>query len=370
MVPLKTYRKLLFYLLVSAACVSSAFLVVTLIQQSRFHRRIIGYISTMIADEGSSEDSDAMYVRVPTSNWTKPASPELPEVTFYRVPPSNLTTIKELKGDWRTVHRHTVTANATPSDASFMPILVNGTTGEVSGFAYSAFTENRDGPPRVRVLAVVGDPKHDYFCLLHWSRVNWDELPKIDPRMLVRAITSAPIWPDVPHFVFILCPLPDNKNTSSNSEARQWPSSVSLYHSQAAAKGSYPGNNVLVIQGFNANATRPTDLSIKRNMARCTKPMKQSYKHGALKQGTPYGDVVQFIEHIEFFAAMGVTYFPIYGISYTKEVRETNSDRFLLASEWVHFLCNNVPSHAQTKNIFFSTGKARLCPLFIWASCL
>ncbi len=133
--------------------------------------------------------------------------------TFYRIPPSNLTTISETEGEngWRYVRRFTIVANATPSDASLMPIFVDGLTGEVNGFVYSAFAETRTGHPTVIVMSYIHNRGDQFYCLFHWtSIVDWAQLVDTDPNTLMRAATSPFDGAEYPFAAFILCPLPND----------------------------------------------------------------------------------------------------------------------------------------------------------------
>ena len=77
------------------------------------------------------------------------------EALLYRLPASNQSTISAVEGNWKMVQRHSITANSTPSDATFMPIVANGTSGKVCGFVFSAFAETRERHPRVKILSML-----------------------------------------------------------------------------------------------------------------------------------------------------------------------------------------------------------------------
>jgi hypothetical protein len=245
---------------------------------------------------------------------------------FYRLAPSNLTTIKDVIGDWRYARRFTVTGNSTPSDATFMPIIVNSTTGEVAGFVYSAYAETREGPPRVKIISVVHNRTDPFHCLFHWPREQWQDKIRADPSNLILGNTSRWLWA-INTFpldsVFIQCPLPMNGANNVTSHI-VWPMSVSVYpNNHESQLASLPGNNVYVIKEKDLIYKKETgvgSMQIKQNLAGCTTNLRMPYKEIEKYTSRPYNDVVEIIEYLEYLAALGGTYAPIYGMLYSKSV--------------------------------------------------
>ena len=119
------------------------------------------------------------------------------------------------------------------------------------------------------------------------------------------------MWPYTyfPHDYFAQCTLPKESYTN---DIIRWPVSVSVYPTKEAVKQSLPGNNIYIIkendQGLQKIVERGSS-KVKKTMANCIRAVRNNYD-----------DVVMLIEHMEFAASLGISYVPLYGLSFSKRV--------------------------------------------------